>query len=226
MLRCCWGSILLEVEIQSNRPRHHLGVCSTPSVCDHTRLLWSRRAHVAVEAIFAARGGRVCRDCHLHLPSTFFSLADGKRQPCLCCDAERQERYRVAVVPPLEPPAHKRCSRCKVLKDAVDFRRLKTSSDGLQSQCRDCTAFAAKESRAATAAVPTPAAALPPTRWCSGCSTIKPRGAFHREISHPDGLCAECRVCVSVRDKSYAQRKAASKAPLARTVASPPPVVR
>ena len=151
----------------------------------------------------------MCRDCHLHLPSTFFSLAGGERRPCLCCEAERQERYRAAVVPPLELPADKHCSRCKVLKDAVDFRRDKVSLDGLKSQCKECEAISKQTLCAARAAVPTPAAALPPTNWCPGCRATKPRAAFPRNITISDGLYDKCRDCVSIRDKSYWRRKAA-----------------
>ncbi len=213
---------MLEVEIQTDCPRHLLGV-RRALYRDHTPLRWCRRAHAAVEAIFAAREGRVCRVCHLHLPSTFFSLAEGESYPCLCCHAERQKRHRAAAVPPLELPAHKRCSRCKMVKDASDFCRKKASSDGLQSWCKDCMTISSKKFRAATAAVPTPAAALPPTSWCSGCSSTKPRAAFRRNITSADGLNFTCRDCFS---KSYARRKEASKAPPSLTVASPPPIVR
>ena len=150
----------------------------------------------------------MCRKCHLHLPSTFFSLASNFL-PCRCCDAERRKRDWAATVPPVELPAHKHCSRCKVLKDAADFHRKKVSSDGLYSQCRDCKAICNKENRAARAAYPTPAAALPPTRWCSGCSSTKPRAAFYRNIASSDGLQERCRECISsLRAISYARRKA------------------
>jgi len=156
--------------------------------------------------------------CGVSLASSFFPPWLKSRRMCICCKSDANKlRYDAAVLP-AEQPKEKRCSRCGIVKAREDFGNMRGISDGLRSQCKPCHALTVRESRAGIAAVPAPAAALPPTRSCRVCGQEKPRTAFYSDPSRGDGLRDLCRDCVgkyeSARD---ARQRAASRKAL------PPP---
>jgi len=166
---------------------------------------------VAIDAKFAATPRRRCRVCGVSLASTFFTLAKKGSNLCVCCDSDDTIRRVAAAVPPAEPPKEKRCTRCGVFKAREEFYSKRGNSDGLASQCKPCGNLIRRESQASVAAVPAPAAALPPTRSCRGCSQEKARAAFSRVSSNGDGLHDLCREChAQYKSASHAQQRAAS----------------
>ena len=43
-------------------------------------------------------------------------------------------------------------------------------------------------------------------KYCYKCSTTKPKEEFGKNLSKPDGLATECRVCKRQQDREYAAR--------------------
>ncbi len=171
-----------------------------------------------VVAEVAAGPRQKCRWCGVSLASTFFPPSLKARRMCSCCNSDANKRRYAAAVLPAELPKEKCCSRCGIVKAREEFANAKGSSDGLQSQCQPCHVLAVRESRAGIAAVPAPAAALPPTKSCRVCGQEKPRTAFYSDPSRGDGLRGLCRQCVGQYDSARdARQRAASRRAL------PPP---
>jgi len=167
---------------------------------------------VVFDAKFAATPRRRCRVCGVSLPSTFFSLAKKGSRLCVCCHSDDTIRRYAAAEPPAEPPKEKRCTRCGIVKAREEFYSKRGNSDGLLSQCKPCGNLTRRESQASIAAVPAPAAALPPTRSCRGCSQEKPRAAFYSRPTNGDGLDNVCRECRAQYTSAHrAQQRAASR---------------
>jgi len=97
------------------------------------------------------------------------------------------------------------CANCGIKKSRDKFCKKETSSDGLFSYCRDCSAEKAREYRKRYRLKnPIPARPKPEkytvlAKTCSKCSTQKAAQDFTRNSRNLDGLRSWCRAC----DKDY-----------------------
>ncbi|MCP3817206.1 endonuclease VII domain-containing protein [Streptomyces sp. A3M-1-3] len=94
------------------------------------------------------------------------------------------------------PEALKRCSRCKVEMPRAAFASNRSTPDGLQAYCRDCSAQYYKrrqeaKGRAVRVKVPVPRG----HKRCPQCGEVKPHSEWERNKTSSDGWCSYCRVC-------------------------------
>ncbi len=86
--------------------------------------------------------GRVCTTCRKRKTWSHYYKSktglNGKSIRCIDCTKELAEKFRVSRNV-TEPTVSERvCTRCRILKDADQFSRSVTSSNGLQSWCKEC----------------------------------------------------------------------------------------
>lgn len=102
----------------------------------------------------------------------------------------------------------KYCYRCKEWKEISAFNKNRSSSDGLNGECKTC----AKDMRLARAtrnvmlnATRDPYANPDPKR-CHRCKMSKPRTEFYPLKSSGDGLLGMCQTCAKASAKEHAYR--------------------
>jgi len=94
------------------------------------------------------------------------------------------------------------CSRCKLLKDEIEFGKDKYSRDGLNYSCKKCKL---KEPKSKTQSG---------YKVCRSCKKEKQNTDFDKHVRNSDGLrcsCRECRDKVSLAIKSKIKKKVCSK---------------
>lgn len=149
------------------------------------------RAEAAVAGSLETETDQTCRVCGDTLPAIFF----GKRQRmCRSCTSD-YDRQRRAAAPPVAAAESQECAHCGRRLPASDFMANRLSATGLTSWCKHCSAKASMATRALNKVAPRPAAALAPTKICSGCRKALPRAAFYTEKRNWDGLRTPCKVC-------------------------------
>lgn len=84
-----------------------------------------------------------CWTCFQHKPLSDFWLSkrakDGHMCYCIACAKKREKAYRVNNGKKKhEPPAQKKCSRCKEVKPREAFSISRSSATGLDYICRVC----------------------------------------------------------------------------------------
>jgi hypothetical protein len=92
-----------------------------------------------------ADGCRTCTRCKLKKPFSEYRArsdsAGGLSRTCRACDAETGRSLRESAERRHDPAnvvPEKKCSKCKLLKPASEFRPKKTATGGLRSRCRSC----------------------------------------------------------------------------------------
>jgi len=80
----------------------------------------------------------------------------------------------------------KKCTKCAIEKNAIEFYNDKTRRDGLNSQCKECKVNHPIE----------PTEVLPAgMKRCSKCKEIKNFNEFHKQKFHKDELRSRCKEC-------------------------------
>ncbi|MFI9204503.1 endonuclease VII domain-containing protein [Streptomyces sp. NPDC053048] len=103
----------------------------------------------------------------------------------------------------------KRCSRCGECKPRAAFASNKSTKDGLQAYCKECSAEyyrVRQESKGRTVRVKVP---VPRGhKRCPQCGKVKPHDEWERNKSSSDGWASYCRECRAERNRdSYFRRK-------------------
>lgn len=93
----------------------------------------------------------------------------------------------------------KRCSRCKKIKPADQFRRDRSNKDGLTGWCKSCW----KEFRAALDYDVDPSVR---EKRCSKCKEIKPVDQFSPYRKSRDGLGSWCKPCANEHARESAHQ--------------------
>ena len=177
---------------------------SPPSVTPHPTLPVCR-ARAQVAATFSGRDKK-CMDCGDALAAVFFAKG---AKTCRSCRSD-YDRRRSAGHAQYAPVAERHCGRCHELLPASQFHLRSGHLSGLQHRCRKCTTECMREFGSHNAAVPLPAAALPPNKKCAVCNERKPRGAFYKHNLSWDGL---RRLCICCHCDRQCARMAAPKRP-------------
>lgn len=154
-----------------------------------------------------AAPSKVCRKCRSEKPAVDFYLnklvSDGLSTYCRECSQAGMRgsggggedglppprsgaRYNVETPTKLE----KHCKKCNETKPAEEFYHIKSSSDGLASNCKKCAVAIANATRKHYHEEPTV-----PHKMCKQCGTDKPAEAFYRNRTNADGLFGKCKVC-------------------------------
>ena len=117
-------------------------------------------------------------------------------KPCKACrKSQAAVRWRAAKLNPnprsTEP---KRCRKCDEVKPADDFYSDISSSDGLNSYCKECAKLDGKRQHQVRLATLNYAPTMEPKK-CTICGVIKPPEEFYRNQRNSSGLVAQCRQC-------------------------------
>jgi hypothetical protein len=92
----------------------------------------------------------------------------------------------------------KKCSKCKIIKNILDFHESKISKDGLYSSCKICKNLITKKSAEKTKNKPK---IIPKTKYCIKCKQIKNSPLFSKSSHKIDGLKEYCKQCCSLENK-------------------------
>lgn len=90
----------------------------------------------------------------------------------------------------------KRCSKCKEVKDEIDFNKNANGVMGLQAVCRSCTSEYTqlyKEKRKKEGVKK-----YVDSKVCARCHMEKPRSQYGKRTVSPDGLAVYCKSCTRV----------------------------
>lgn len=85
---------------------------------------------------------------------------------------------------------HKYCKKCNMTKGQDEFYHIKSSSDGLASNCKDCAVKIANMTRKHYHEEPTV-----DRKVCKLCGNVKPAEEFYRNRTNADGLFGKCKKC-------------------------------
>lgn len=96
----------------------------------------------------------------------------------------------------------KGCSRCKQTLPTDAFSSNKSTRDGLQAYCRECSAEYYRQRQAAKGRtvrenVPVPRG----SKRCPRCREVKPHDQWERNKSSSDGWASYCRPCRAERNQ-------------------------
>ncbi|MFB7657644.1 MULTISPECIES: endonuclease VII domain-containing protein [unclassified Streptomyces] len=95
----------------------------------------------------------------------------------------------------------RKCSRCQESKPRTAFASNKSTRDGLQAYCRECSAEYYRQRQAAKGRAVREKVPVPPGhKHCRGCGEVKPHSEWHRKTSAPDGLASRCKACKAATD--------------------------
>ncbi|MFD4030861.1 endonuclease VII domain-containing protein [Streptomyces sp. NPDC058637] len=106
-------------------------------------------------------------------------------------------------------PADGKCSPCRMAPPAESFAGNRAMRDGLQANCRKCSAEYHRQrqeakGRSVRVKVPVPRG----HKRCPQCGEVKPHDRWERDRSSSDGWPSHCRPCRAERNRmSYIQRK-------------------
>lgn len=89
----------------------------------------------------------------------------------------------------------KTCTKCKAVKHLSEFNKNKSTSDGLQCQCKVCHRNSINKSKQKHK-----------KKACSKCKAVKHISEFCKNKSTSDGLASQCRVCHSQICKLYRKK--------------------
>jgi hypothetical protein len=160
---------------------------------------------------------KTCSKCRADLPLDHFGKhiknKDGRQDWCRPCQAEygRQRREQLAARPTVRTPATKRCPRCETLKPSDKFHRHKSTSDGLQPYCAECSIASRREWQQrhaeAIAAKQTEkllrGAASDQPKTCTRCGTTKPPQGFYLHRGTRDGRSTYCIDCQKAATRKW-----------------------
>lgn len=134
-----------------------------------------------------------CVLCGTEKPIDDFS----RKQDCLdlrcrACRTAQREARAALLGQNGQPPTHKECARCQVLKPASAFKRHKLTSTGLDSWCKECCVERKKAGPpAARIRVTQPTLAC---KRCVQCQLVVATEDFTRDLTKPSGLGLRCKV--------------------------------
>jgi len=145
---------------------------------------------------------KTCTKCHAaKWLGEFYKCTpnkDGLHSWCKECvlkkDKARNEKNRARET--IIIPEFKTCPRCKIKKPSCEFSKCKRNANGLQPQCKECSANDKRERQEKNRARKT--VSIPETKTCPGCALKKPSGEFGKCKSREDGLQRRCRACTIV----------------------------
>jgi hypothetical protein len=112
----------------------------------------------------------------------------------------------------VEPPPWKRCPRCEEVKPAEQFHRHRTSKDGLQPYCAECSLIVRREWSerhadlvAAKQADRTMRGAMTPdgVKTCTKCGETKPKLSFYLHRGTADGRSTYCAECQKAQTRAW-----------------------
>ncbi|BDA42149.1 hypothetical protein COCOBI_03-0340 [Coccomyxa sp. Obi] len=152
---------------------------------------WERRNPVSP-------GCKMCVGCQTEKPFSEFHKSkrryDGLNTYCKACAKKLHATWR-ASRPGVAPcVASKNCGGCKQTKPASEFHADRKRTDGLQTQCKDCTSALHKRWRDERRREDRPVAE---SKTCKACEETKPADEFYRDARAADGLQSRCRQCTS-----------------------------
>ncbi|WP_079152247.1 endonuclease VII domain-containing protein [Streptomyces sp. RTd22] len=103
----------------------------------------------------------------------------------------------------------KRCSRCKQDLRRTAFASNKSTPDGLQAYCRECSAEYYRQRQEAKGKRVREKVPVPPGhKRCPQCEEAKSHSEWERNKSSSDGWASCCRECRAERNRvSYFKRK-------------------
>lgn len=119
----------------------------------YPRQRWCKSCHSDYHrARYAVRRQRIsyvtptekrCGACkQVKIADQFSRRCDGLQSACRDCALERGRRIRARnnkrSTIEIEIPLQKRCGTCKIVKDADQFDRCRSRTDGLQPRCKSC----------------------------------------------------------------------------------------
>lgn len=84
----------------------------------------------------------------------------------------------------------KHCKKCNTTKGQEEFYHIKSSSDGLASNCKDCAVKIANMTRKHYHEEPTV-----DSKECKMCGDLKAAEDFYRNRTNADGLFGKCKKC-------------------------------
>lgn len=87
----------------------------------------------------------------------------------------------------------KKCTKCQQIKPIDDFCHKADRKDGRNSQCRAC------ESRRRTLAPKTKKVKKEGEKVCYTCKEMRPFSQYARNMSRPDMMSYECKICEKER---------------------------
>ena len=103
----------------------------------------------------------------------------------------------------------KRCTRCCRRLPADAFASNRSTRDGKQTYCRACCADYYRQRQLAKGHLVRVRKAAPEgSKYCPGCTEVKPHSEWNRNRASRDGWASYCRPCLARRGReSYFRRK-------------------
>lgn len=98
--------------------------------------------------------------------------------------------------------AGKKCSVCQRKLPASAFAVNRSKLDGLQNNCRECTAEAYRRRREALGKRVRRADTPEGHKHCMGCDEVKPWSEWHRNATASDGLSTRCKACRAIEGRA------------------------
>lgn len=154
---------------------------------------------------------KICTGCQKELPLESFSKQKkGKyshKAECRNCSAIRakNDAKRYLLNGPSMLRFEKYCPACKQVKNVADFPKVRTTYDGLASECHECALRKSKLLREKRKTFgPTIHREI---KTCPRCEKEKGISEFFANNSAPDGHSVYCKECDSKRYESLRQRR-------------------
>jgi len=102
--------------------------------------------------------------------------------------------------------SEKKCTKCGEVKAFGEFGKNKKGRFGLQSACRKCSNKIAQLRKDSNIAFNSSSSyKIPADKKCSKCKITKEGNDFSFDLSRYDGLCPQCKECVSKKGKEWYQ---------------------
>jgi hypothetical protein len=95
----------------------------------------------------------------------------------------------------------KTCTKCKQIKDIIDFHAKREAKDGKRSQCKNCDVVKSKTYREKLKQRNN--ILLPEKKTCSSCRIEKEIHLFSKTISTKAGVASLCRSCSCSLTKKF-----------------------
>jgi len=161
---------------------------------------------------------KICSVCKKSQPFSSFPKdkrsKDGLKARCKSCsNADRKrdrEKNKVknSQLDPFENPEPKRCPACSRELPRTSFYRKDSNTDGLRTNCIDCTKEEAanKQTRNSEKNKDIDPYQIEGVKVCTDCGLEKPRTEFHIRRASIDGLSVTCKKCNVQKSVAYQKK--------------------